>query len=89
MATVGASGIVASYAAAWDAHDEGERPALLEGAWADDGVYCEPPTLVEGREALTSHIGGFHERGPGARVESSSGWRMLVPVDLLGPFPPG
>jgi hypothetical protein len=31
MATDTASSIVASYAAAWDAHDEGERRALLEG----------------------------------------------------------
>jgi hypothetical protein len=74
-----ASGIVASYAAAWDAHDEGERRALLERAWADDGVYRHPTALVEGREALIAHIGGFHERVPGARVESTTGRRMLGP----------
>jgi hypothetical protein len=37
MVTEAACGIVASYAAAWDAHDEGERRALLERAWTDDG----------------------------------------------------
>jgi hypothetical protein len=30
MTTETASGVVVSYAAAWDAHDEGERRALLE-----------------------------------------------------------
>jgi hypothetical protein len=43
-----ASGIGASYAAAWDAHDEGERRALLERAWADDGVYCDPTARIVG-----------------------------------------
>jgi hypothetical protein len=94
MATDTASGIVASYAAAWDAHDEGERRALLERAWADDGVYCDPTALVEGREALIAHIGGFHERMPGARIESTTGvdahgghlrfgWRMLDPQGAI------
>jgi hypothetical protein len=59
MATQAASGIVASYAAASDPHDEGERRALLERAWADDGVYCDPTALVEGREARIARIVGF------------------------------
>jgi hypothetical protein len=90
MATEAASGIIASYAAAWDAHDEGKRRALLERSWARDGACCDPTALVEGREAPIAHIGGFHERMPGARIAPTTGvdahgghlrfgWRMLGP----------
>jgi hypothetical protein len=90
MATEVASGIIASYAAAWEAHVEGRRRALLERAWAGDGAYCDPTALVEGREAPIAHIGGFHERTPGARIAPTTGvdahgghlrfgWRMLDP----------
>jgi hypothetical protein len=32
-----------------------------------------------GQEALIAHIGGFHERVPGARVASITGWQMPGP----------
>jgi hypothetical protein len=86
MATEAASGIVASYAAAWAAHD---------------GLYWDPTALVEGREALLAHIGGFHERMPGARVGPATGvdahggdlrfgdGRLKRIVGFFAPFPPG
>jgi hypothetical protein len=90
MAIDTATEVVAAYAAAWDAKDEAERRALLERAWADDGVYCDPTALVEGREALVKHIGGFHERLAGSRIVATTGvdtyaghlrfgWQMLDP----------
>jgi hypothetical protein len=45
----------------------------LEEAWSDDGVYCDPTARVEGRDSLVSHIGGFHEQIPGARIDVASG----------------
>jgi hypothetical protein len=79
-----AAAAVANYVAAWDAPDEDERRTALERAWTDDGVYRDPTAVVEGRDALVAHIGGFH----GARVVATSGvdaydgylrfaWQML------------
>jgi hypothetical protein len=79
---------VAAYAAAWNEHDEDARRALLERSWTDDGVYCDPSGRAEGRSALVRHIGGFHARMPGSRIEMASGvdehdgllrfaWQML------------
>jgi hypothetical protein len=64
---------VTTYAAAWGEPDEGKRRRLLEAAWADDGVYTDPTVLVEGREALVAHIGGFLATTPGARIRATSG----------------
>jgi hypothetical protein len=90
MATDAAAAAVAGYVAAWDVPDENERRALLERAWTDDGVYCDPRAVVEGREALVAHIGGFHRGFPGARLVTASGvdaydgyvrfaWQLLDP----------
>ena len=84
MTNDAAAAAVANYVAAWGAPDEDERRTMLERAWTDDGVYRDPTAVVEGREALVAHIGGFH----GARVVTTSGvdaydgylrfaWRML------------
>lgn len=81
---------VAAYAAAWNERDEDARCALLERSWTDDGVYCDPSGRAEGRAALVRHIGGFHARMPGNRIEMASGvdehdgllrfaWQMLAP----------
>jgi hypothetical protein len=64
--------VIEAYAAAWHEHDVDARRALLESAWADDGVYCDPLATVEGREALIAHIGGFHAQQPGTRIETTS-----------------
>jgi hypothetical protein len=39
---VNASEVVAAYGAAWNEPDEDARRKLLDQAWADDGVYCDP-----------------------------------------------
>src|SRR5689334_20533143 len=49
---VGVNEVVASYGAAWNETDESARRKLLEAAWADDGVYCDPTATVTGRDAL-------------------------------------
>ena len=80
--------VIELYGAAWDEHDVDARRALLEQAWADDGIYCDPTATVEGRDALVAHIGAFHEQAPGARVETVTrvdehdghlrfGWRLV------------
>ena len=56
-----AAEIVDLYCAAWDEPDAGRRRALLEQAWADDGVYVDPTAHVSGRDALVEHIGGTYE----------------------------
>ena len=82
--------VVRLYGAAWAERDDGRRSELLEGAWADDGVYTDPTAHVEGRSALAAHIGDFAERMPGHRIVISTGvdahgahlrfgWRMLAP----------
>jgi hypothetical protein len=43
--------IAETYGAAWNETDETKRRALLEKAWAGGGVYTDPQSHVEGREA--------------------------------------
>lgn len=43
--------IVEANGAAWNETDETKRRALLENAWADGGVYTDPQSHVEEREA--------------------------------------
>ena len=85
---------VAAYSAAWNEPDEDARRALLERSWTDDGVYCDPTGRAEGRAALVAHIGGFHARMPGSRIELTSGvdehdgllrftWSMLGPDSVV------
>ena len=70
---MGATEIVTAYGESWNQSDESGRRKLLEEAWADDGIYSDPTALVEGREALIAHIGGFHEAFPGARIDATTG----------------
>jgi hypothetical protein len=70
---MGVSDVVSAYGAAWNEPDETKRRALLEEGWAEDAVYCDPTATVAGRDALVTHIAGFHQRFPGARIEQSSG----------------
>lgn len=71
--TEDAARIVDAYGAAWLERDPAKRLALLETAWADDGVYQDPNADVTGRQALSDHIGGFHKAMPGARIVLTSG----------------
>lgn len=70
---MGAGEVVTSYGAAWNEPDEDARRKLLNQGWADDGIYCDPTATVSGREALVTHIAGFHQQFPGARIEVASG----------------
>ena len=85
-----AAQVVATYGAAWNEADEAKRRALLEAAWAEDGVYLDPMGRADGREALVAHIGGFHQMMPGHRIDMVSGvdehdgylrfaWKMVDP----------
>lgn len=65
--------IVELYTAAWNEPDIEKRRQLLSRAWADDGVYCDPMSLAEGREALLELISQFQEQMPSARIALASG----------------
>jgi hypothetical protein len=90
--------LVATYAAAWDETDADARGRLLEECWAAEGVYVDPTARAEGREGLSRHIAGFHDRWPGYRIDLTTnadghgshlrfGWAMKRPdgsVELEG-----
>ena len=57
-----------AYGAAWLEPDEHRRRALLETAWAEQAVYCDPLDLVTGREALSAHIAATQASLAGGRV---------------------
>ena len=65
--------IAEAYGAAWNETDDAKRRALLEQAWADGGVYTDPQSHVEGREALLGLIAGFQQQAAGARIVATSG----------------
>ena len=82
------------YGSAWGEPDEEKRRAILEKAWAEDGVYTDPTAYVDGREALVQHIGGFLTgrsagSGPSIQIDSSVdvhhdkflrfAWKMVAP----------
>lgn len=71
--------MVEAYGQAWNEPDEAARRALLDKAWSDDGVYCDPTATVEGRDALVAHVAGFQQMWSGARIE------MRSKVDEHGP----
>ena len=64
---------VMAYGAAWNEADEAERRRLLETAWTDDGVYCDPTARTDSREALVAHITGFRSQFPGHSIVQTSG----------------
>lgn len=65
--------ILEAYGKAWREPDDEARLALLELAWADEGLYQDPSADARGRAALNAHIAGVLETFPGARVEITSG----------------
>ena len=82
------SEVVELYGEAWHEPDDEARMALLERAWAPDGVYCDPRATVQGRDAVAAHLGAFQERMPGHSIVITTGvdehdgwlrfgWRML------------
>jgi hypothetical protein len=91
--TIG-SAAVERYATAWRETGATARRTLLDTCWAEDGVYCDPLTRVEGRDGLSSLIGSVLEENPGARIDVVSGvdehdgylrfaWRMLAADGLV------
>ena len=69
---------VRAYIQAWNTPDEAARRRILEVCWAEDGVYLDPLSEIQGREALSRHIGRFlnegaYGRGPGCRIPAGSG----------------
>lgn len=70
--TSGPEEAVALYGAAWSETDTEKRLALLEKAWAEDGVYTDPTAELEGRDALHAHIGAFLDQGTGASIVLTS-----------------
>ena len=65
--------VLDSYARAWNEPDGDERRRLLETALTADAELAEPRGRFQGREAIVERISGFHERFPGARVETTTG----------------
>ncbi len=63
---------ITAYSAAWGETDEAVRRAFLEDCWAEDGVYQDPMSEAEGREALVQLIGRVLTQMPGARIELTS-----------------
>lgn len=63
---------IAAYAEAWREPDAARRAELLERAWADGAVYCDPLDLVAGRAALVEHIGATQASLPGVSIEVTS-----------------
>ncbi|MEX2226371.1 MAG: nuclear transport factor 2 family protein [Dehalococcoidia bacterium] len=64
---------VAAYIAAWSETDDAKRRALIEQAWAEDGLYVDPAAEGRGRDALAQIIAGFHAQAPGGRIDVASG----------------
>jgi hypothetical protein len=67
-----AAAVVATYVQAWHERDPTARRRLLEQSWADAGVYTDPTTTIEGRDALVDAIAEFHEQRPDVRIEVRS-----------------
>src|SRR6266850_4357066 len=67
------------YERAWN--EPAAAAALLEGAWAADGIYAddEEPAGVVGPGALVALITATHKAMPGFRV-----WRTCEPRILAG-----
>ncbi|MBV8716841.1 MAG: nuclear transport factor 2 family protein [Chloroflexi bacterium] len=65
--------VVLAYLRAYVTEDASERSELLERCWADNGVYQDPNTRVEGRAKMLASIESFHQRLPGATFKLASG----------------
>lgn len=65
--------VVQAYCEAWNVADDGQRLALLEKSWSDDGAYTDPRTDLAGREALHAHISRVQAARPGSRILRTSG----------------
>ena len=69
---------VLAYIEAWATPDDALRRRLLDRCWDADGIYLDPTVELQGREALSAHIGRFLSVGPagagsGHRIPIASG----------------
>ena len=64
----------AKYTQAWSEPDVDKRLELLEGSWADDGVFVDPevPGGLVGRQALSDYITRSYEEMPGLKITLTS-----------------
>lgn len=65
--------VVLAYLKAYVTQDASERKDMLDRCWADDGVYQDPNSRVEGRANMLANIESFHQRLPGATFKLASG----------------
>jgi hypothetical protein len=63
---------ITAYGAAWLETDDQRRRALLETAWAEQAVYCDPLDVITGRVALSAHIAATQASLAGGRVGVTS-----------------
>ena len=63
---------VVAYVSAWAEPDHARRLAILDVCWATDGVYVDPSSRADGREALSAHIAGFQQMFVDARINLAS-----------------
>ena len=70
---------VDGYARAWDETNADTRAALLAQVWAKDGQYRDPSITIKGAEALSLHMGEFHQTYRKAQIFPTS------KVDFYGP----
>lgn len=83
------------YVDAWNERDPDRVAAMLADVFSESGSYTDPGASVSGRDAVTAHIVGFHERFPTATMERRSridgygnvvrfGWALVDDgVDLI------
>ena len=70
-ATPDPTSVVEAYGEAWNVPDQEIRRSLLERAWSDDGVYCDPTATVAGRDARSRPTSRASERPLRVRRSSS------------------
>src|SRR5258708_16118784 len=75
------------YAAIWSLPESTRMPEL-EACVADDVIYRDPNSEIQGRHALSDYMGGFRGSIPGGRFQITSvlshHGRMLAHWTLLG-----
>jgi hypothetical protein len=64
---------VDTYLAAYNEIDANERRALVEQAFAVDGVLIDPPIDASGRDGISEMMGMVHQQFPGHTFRRSTG----------------
>jgi hypothetical protein len=68
------------YIASWNEVDGATRRRLIDGLWTENARYADPMMNADGRDGITSLIGGVHSQFPGYR------FALTEPVDGHGPY---